>query len=109
MNITKCDILPIGYNELDIARLIRETGMKRVTTLKHLGIQIDSAGMLLHEKNIVPLITVMDKIADSFNSSMASTLGRSIYAKFLLSSKYLHRIQNFHFPLISWMNSENQS
>ena len=51
-------------NEQDIERLIRETGMKRVTALKHLGVYIDIAGMLPHEKNIVPLITVMDKIAD---------------------------------------------
>ena len=39
----------------------------------------------------------MEKISDSYNSSLSSPLGRSIYAKFLLSSKYLHRIQNFHF------------
>ena len=97
LNISKCEILAIGCNELDIERLIRVTGMKRVTTLKHLGIHIDNAGILPHEKNIIPLITVMDSIADSFNSSMSSPLGRSIYAKFLLSSKYLHRIQNFHF------------
>ena len=37
----------------------------------------------------------MEKIADSFNSSMCTPLGRSIYAKYLLGSKYLHRVQNF--------------
>ena len=28
LNISKCEILPIGCNELDIERLIRETGIK---------------------------------------------------------------------------------
>ena len=43
LNISKCEILAIGCNELDIERLISVTGMKRVTTLKHLGIHIDNA------------------------------------------------------------------
>ena len=75
---------PHWVHELYIERLIRETGMKRVITLKNLGI------------NIVPQITVIDKIGDSFNSSMASSLGRSIFTKFL------HRSQQ-NSPLTSWV------
>ena len=55
LSISKCEILPIGCNELHIERLICETGMQRVTSLSH-------------EKKIVPLFTVMDMIVDSFNS-----------------------------------------
>ena len=67
--------------------------MKRVNTLKHLGVHIDNQGNLPHDKNILPLTNTMEKIADSFNSSMCTPLGRSIYAKYLLGSKYLHRVQ----------------
>ena len=81
----------------DITRLLAAINIKRVTTLKHLGIHIYCNGNLPHDKNIAPLQQTMSKISDSLNSSLASPLGRSIYAKFLLNSKYLHRIQNFHF------------
>ena len=97
LNVSKCEILPVNCREEDITRLLSAVNMKRVTTLKHLGIHIDSNGNLPHDKNIAPLQQTMSKISDSFNSSLSSPLGRSIYAKFLLSSKYLHRIQNFHF------------
>ena len=97
LNLGKCEVLPINCQEDDIARLLAATNMKRVTVLKHLGIHIDENGNLPHDKNIAPLQNAMEKIADSYNSSLSSPLGRSIYAKFLLSSKYLHRIQNFHF------------
>ena len=100
LNLSKCEILPVNCREDDIARLLSATNMKRVAVLKHLGIHIDSNGSLPHNKNIAPLQQAMEKIADSFNSSLSSPLGRSIYAKFLLSSKYLHRIQNFHFSEI---------
>ena len=71
--------------------------MKTVNTLKHPGVHIDNQGNLLHDKNILPLTDIMGKVAESFNSSMSSTLGRSIYAKYLLGTKYLHRVQNFTF------------
>ena len=99
LNLSKCEILPINCRDDDIATLLQATGMKRVTVLKHLGIHIDTDGCLPHAKNIAPLATIMNKIADSFNSSLSTPIGRSLYAKFLLGSKYLHRIQNFHFSM----------
>ena len=99
LNLSKCEILPINCNEEQINRLIQTTGMKQVTVLKHLGIHIDSDGTLPHDKNIAPLIAIMNKTADSFNSNLSTPLGRAIYSKFLLCSKYLHRIQNFHFTI----------
>ena len=97
LNLTKCEILTVNCNEDEVARLIDTTGMKRVNTLKHLGLHIDADGSLPHDKNIAPLLRTMDSLADSFNSNLSTPLGRSIYAKFILCSKYLHRIQNFHF------------
>ena len=97
LNLTKCEILTINCNEEDVTRLINVTGMKRVNTLKHLGLHIDGNGTLPHDKNIAPLLRTMDSLADSFNSNLSTPLGRSIYAKFILCSKYLHRIQNYHF------------
>ena len=97
LNLKKCEILTINCNNDDIATLLQRTGMKQVNTLKHLGVYIDNQGILPHDKNIQPLSEIMNKIADSFNSTMSTPLGRSIYAKYLLGTKYLHRIQNFPF------------
>ena len=97
LNLLKCEILAINCNPDDVARLIAATNMKSVTTLKHLGLLINSDGLVTHEDNIVPIQNAMDKIADSLSTVSATPLGRSIYAKFLLSSRYLHKIQNFDF------------
>ena len=99
LNLSKCEILPINCNEQQINRLVQTTGMKKVTILKHLGIHIDSDGTLPHDKNIAPLIRTMNNLANSFNTNLSTPLGRAIYSKFLLCSKYLHRIQNFHFTI----------
>ena len=39
----------------------------------------------------------MLRVADSLDTVTSTPLGRSIYAKFLLASRYVHRIQNFTF------------
>ena len=39
----------------------------------------------------------MLRVADSLDTVTATPLGRSTYAKFLLASRYVHRIQNFTF------------
>jgi hypothetical protein len=80
-----------------VQRLIQATEMRRVTTLKHLGLLINSDGQLSHADNIAPIQAAMDRIADSFTTVSSTPLGRSLYAKFLLSSRYLHKIQNFDF------------
>ena len=97
LNLSKCEIMAVGCQEEDIRRLINETGMKRVDTLKHLGLLIDENGLLPHVSNIGPIQNAMDKIADTLSTSTSTPLGRSLYAKFLLSSRYLHKIQNFNF------------
>ena len=115
LNLRKCEILAINCNNADIGNLIQQTGMKRVNTLKHLGVHIDNQGNLPHDKNILPLTNIMEKIADSFNSSMCTPLGRSIYAKYLLGSKYLHRVQNFVYSedqlkvLRKWLQSTHST
>ena len=77
--------------------LIQQIRMERVDTLKHLGVHIDNQGNLPHDKNTRPLTNTMKKIAESFNSSLYTQLGRSIYAKYLLGSEYLNRVLNFVF------------
>ena len=97
LNLRKCEIMAINCDPNRIQALLEATNMKQVEVLKHLGIHIDSEGNLPHDTNIAPLKRNMDKIAESFNSALSTPIGRALYGKFLLSSKYIHRIQNFHF------------
>ena len=43
---------------------------------------------------IEPLRQVMIKTAETYNTALSTTLGRSILAKYIISCKYLHSIQN---------------
>ena len=36
----------------------------------------------------------MIKTAETYNTALSTPLGRAIWAKYLISSKYIHRIQN---------------
>ena len=97
LNLRKCEIMAINCNEQDVQRLIDATQMKRVHAIKHLGLVIDEDGNLPHEHNIAPVQNAMLRVADSLDTVTATPLGRSIYAKFLLASRYIHKIQNFTF------------
>ena len=97
LNLSKCEFLAINVSEADIQRLVNETGMKHTQYLKHLGLYIDSSGNLPHEKNIAPLVEKMSQISSSYSNTCATPLGRSIWAKYLICSKYLHRLQNYNF------------
>ena len=79
---------------MDIDRLVNVTGMKHTNVLKHLGLHISPDGSLSHQDNIEPLRQVMIKTAETYNTALSTPLGRSIWAKYLISSKYIHRIQN---------------
>jgi hypothetical protein len=92
--------MAINCSEIEVQRLILATNMRRVTTLKHLGLLINDEGLLSHADNIAPVQAAMEKIADSFTTVSSTPLGRSLYAKFLLSSRYLHKIQNFDFTAL---------
>lgn len=97
LSLLKCEIMAFNCREADVQRLVTATSMKRVTTLKHLGLRINNNGELSHMENIQPIKDAMDNIADSLSTTTCTPLGRSLYAKFLLSSRYLHKIQNFSF------------
>ena len=97
LNLPKCEIMAINCNEADIDRLLSQTGMRRVTTLKHLGLLINDSGHLSYEDNILPIQNAMLRISNSLDTNSSTPLGRAIYAKFLLSSRYIHKIQNFSF------------
>ena len=94
INFKKCEFLAINCSQLDIDRLVNATGMKHTNVLKHLGLHISPDGSLSHQDNIEPLRQVMIKTAETYNTALSTPLGRSIWAKYLISSKYLNRIQN---------------
>ena len=97
LNPTKCSFLAINCNHQDVQLLTDITGMRRVDSLKHLGLVINEAGILKHEDNIRPIVRKMFSLADSFSTNLSTPIGRALYSKFLLSSRYIHRLQNFHF------------
>ena len=97
LNPPKCEFLAINCNPIETQRLANVTGMEQVRVLKHLGLKINSEGRLTHQDNILPVMNAMERIADSLSTSTATPLGRAIYARSLLTSKYLHRIQNYNF------------
>ena len=97
LNLLKCEIMAFNCCEQNIQSLFNETNMIRVTTLKHLGLRISDDGTLIHNDNIAPVQNAMDKIADSSTTSTSTPLGKAIYAKFRLSSRYLHKIKNLSF------------
>ena len=94
LNLSKCEIMTINCDENEVQRLLTTTGMKRTYHLKHLGLIINTQGQVTHDQNIGPVERNMEAIAETYNTSQSTPLGRAIYAKYLLASKYIHRIQN---------------
>ena len=94
LNLSKCEILTVNCDEAEVQRLIGATGMRRVTQLKHLGLTINDKGEMQYDTNFAPIQGSMERIAEQYTTSQSSPLGRAIYAKYLLASKYIHRMQN---------------
>ena len=94
LNRSKCTFMTVGCSQANIDRLINESGMQHVRVMKILGVKINEQGEAPYEHNIAPIQDKMNQVANSFNSTLATPLGRSVYAKYLLSSRYIHRIQN---------------
>ena len=49
------------------------------------------------QSNIAPVISAMEIIADTLTNSTYTPIGQGLHEKFLLSSRYLKRIQNLSF------------
>ena len=93
LNLSKCEFLAINCPQQTIDQL-QGLGMKRVSRLKHLGVIIEESGEVLEEHNFQPIVDKLETIATRFKTSGSTPIGRSLYAKFLLGSRYVHRLQN---------------
>ena len=93
LNMSKCEFLAINCPQETIDQM-QNLGMKRVSRMKHLGVIIEETGEVLEEQNFQPIIDKMEAIAARFVTSGSTPLGRSLYAKFLLGSRQVHRLQN---------------
>ena len=93
LNPTKCEFLAVNCPQQTIDQL-RDLGMKKVSRMKHLGVIIEETGEVLEEQNFQPIIDKMETIATRYRTSGSTPIGRSLYAKFLLGSRYVHRLQN---------------
>ena len=94
LNLTKCEFIAINCDEGDINELVARTGMKRVQMLKHLGIWINEDGEVTEEDNIAPILEHMEALVKRYATSGSTPIGRALYAKYLLGSRYVHRLQN---------------
>ena len=97
LGLAKCEIMSVNCQIEDIDRIVQATGMRKVSAIKHLGLTIDTSGSLPTQSNIEPITAAMERIADTLSTSTSTPIGRGLYAKFLLSSRYLHKVQNFPF------------
>ena len=75
LNRRKCEFLAIKCKEDDIARLEGVTQMKRVQTLKHLGLMVNEEGMLPRERNKDHIVDTMKAIAKTLNTVTSTLLG----------------------------------
>ena len=96
LNPSKCEILPINCSDEVIEPLIQQSGMKLVQETKHLGLRINSRGLLPKESNVQPIIDKMDKIAKRYSTCLSTPLGRALYARFLMGSLSVHLTINRH-------------
>ena len=93
LNLTKCEFLAVNCPQNTIDELCG-IGMKHVQRLKHLGVIIEQSGEVLEEQNFGPIIEKMESIGARYSTSASTPIGRALYAKFLLGSRYVHRLQN---------------
>ena len=94
LNMTKCEVMPVKCDQNVIDDLIQATGMRLVNKTKHLGIWIDENGNIQAEDNIKPIKEKLDKLVNTYSTSLSTPLGRSLYAKYILSSRYIHVTMN---------------
>ena len=96
LNLSKCEVMTANCNPDTVQRLIQQTGMKLTNNMRHLGIHINSDGTISADRNLTPITQKMEDIASTYSTSMSTPIGRSIYAKYLLCSRYVHILQNVY-------------
>ena len=92
LNLKKCMFLPVNMTQQNIDHIVRETGMKKVQKIKHLGVIINSNGDVTYEDNILPIENAIRQIIQTLSTSASTPIGRSLFSRFLLASKYIHRL-----------------
>ena len=55
LNVKKCMFIPVNMTQQNMNHIVRATGMKKVSKMKHLGVMINSNGEETYEENILPI------------------------------------------------------
>ena len=84
--------IPVNMTQQNIDHIVRATGMKKVTKMKHLGVVMDSNGEVKYEDNIRPIENAIRQIIRTLSTSTSTPIGRALFSRFLLASKYIHRL-----------------
>ena len=92
LNLKKCMFIPVNMTQQNIDHIVRATGMKKVTKMKHLGVVMDSNGEVKYEDNIRPIENAIRQIIRTLSTSTSTPIGRALFSRFLLASKYIHRL-----------------
>ena len=96
LNPSKCELLPVNCSNEILEPLVQQSGMKLVQETRHLGININAQGLLLRESNVQPILDKLEQIANRYSTCLSTPIGRALYAKFLLGSRYVHLTMNRH-------------
>ena len=94
LNMSKCEVMAVNCDQNIVNDLIQETGMRLVRKTKHLGIVIDENGDIKAEDNIDPIQDKLNKLANTYSTSLSTPIGRSLYGKYLMASRYIHVTTN---------------
>ena len=84
--------IPVNMTQQNIDYIVRAACMKKVSKMKCLGVIIKSNGEVTYEDNILPIETAIRQIICTLFSLTYTPIRRSLFSRFLLSSKYIHRL-----------------
>ena len=94
LNMSKCEVMAVKCDQNIVNDLIQATGMRLVHKTKHLGVVVDENGVVQADDNIKPIQEKIGKLVNTYSTSLSTPIGRSLYAKYLLSSRYVHVTMN---------------
>ena len=79
--------IPVNITQQSIDYIVRATGMKKISKMKHLGVIIKSNEEVTYEDNILPIETAIRQIIHTLSLSTLNPIERSLFSRFLLTSK----------------------
>ena len=71
--------IPVNMTQQNLDHIVRATGMKKVSNMKHLEVVIDSNGEVNYEDNILPIQNSIRQIIQTVSTSISTPIGRALF------------------------------